>query len=265
MTYEKAVAELLDIAGDYTSISSVHDMEETVRKRAVAQLKEEIDNAIAELTLAPETIKLSVDTGSLIVEAFGHKSKTWDSLYDIGLLASNKEAFIDYLDEAFRDYLNKYTYYYDLKIRDVQRFCGYASLILSSVTPEIIGNFNRLGKELKKANKALNSETETYSKYYYNLKKAMHNAAELWLAEISIEPNMRLSIKDLRVVEGKTNIRTVKKVKISNGEPSVSFNGTVSTIKGKLRIDAFESWLLNNSQFLEMSKVLKDPKLDKLY
>lgn len=265
MTYKEAIKELLKTAGDYTSISNMHSMEETLYKRNVAQLKEGVSKIIEELSLAPKAIKIYVDEGALIVEAFSHRSRTWGSFYDTGVLATTKEEFTNYLDEAFRSYLNKYAYYYDLKIKDVHLFCGYANLILSRVTSEIVDNLSKLGKELKKANKVLTDETENYANYYSNLKKAMRNAAKLWLAETSIEPNMKLSIKDLRVTEGRTDIRIVKKVKNSNSELSIFFNETASAIKGKARIDSFESWLLNNPQFLEMSKVLKDPRLDKIY
>lgn len=265
MAYEEAIKELLKVAGDYTSISNTHSMEETLYKRNVTQLKEAISKIIEELSLTPKAIKLYIDEEVLIVEAFDHKSRTWGSFYDTGVLATTKEEFTDYLDEAFRSYLNKYAYYYDLKMKDVHLFCGYANLILSRVTSEIVDNLSSLGKELKKASKVLADETENYNEYYNNLKKAMRNAAELWLFETSIEPSMKLSIKDLRIVKGKTDIRVVKKVRNSNSGLSISFNETTSAIRGKARIDALESWLLNNPQFLEMSKALKDPRLDKLY
>ena len=150
-------------------------------------------------------------------------------------------------------------------MKDIQRFCSYANLILNSVTSEVTDNLSKLGKELRKVDKALSDETENYNKYCSNLKKAMYNAAELWLAETSIEPDMKLSIRDLRVVDGKTDVRTVKRAKTSNGEFSISFKETSTIIKDNARIDVLESWLINNPQFLEMSKVLRDPKLNKLY
>ena len=75
---------------------------------------------------------------------------------------------------------------------------------------------------------------------------------------------MKLSIRDLRVVDGKTDVRTVKRAKTSNGEFSISFKETSTVVKDNARIDVLESWLINNPQFLEMSKVLRDPKLNKL-
>ena len=265
MTYEEAVANLLEVAGDYTSITNLHNIEEIVHKRTVAQLEEEINNTVIGFSLTSNVIKLSVDEGSLIVEAFDRKSRTRGLFYDTGTLTLTNEAFIDYLDEAFRSYLNKYVYYSNMKIKDTQRFCNHANLILNSITPETVENLNRLGKELKKVSKASTDEVEKYSKYSSSLRKAIRNTANLWLDEASIEPNMRLSIKDLRVIEGKASIRTVKKARVSNGELSITFNETKTAIKGKSRIDALESWLLNNPQFLEMSKVLKDPRLDRLY
>ena len=263
MTYKEAIAELLRVAGDYKNVSNAHDIEEAICKRNTARLKDEVDKVVAELTLAPETMKLYVEHGVFIVEAFGLKSKTWDIIYDVDLLDSTRRSFLGYLDKAFKDFLNKYIYSSSITMKDVQRFCSHANLILNSVTSEVIDNLSRLGKELRKVDKALSNETESYNKYCSDLKKAMYNAAELWLAETSIEPDMKLSIRDLR--DGKTDVRTVKRAKTSNGEFSISFKETSTVVKGNARIDVLESWLINNPQFLEMSKVLRNPKLNKLY
>lgn len=266
MTYEEAVAEVLKAAGDYKSISNTYDIEATINKRTVTQLREKVDSAIEELSLTSDAIKISVDLGKIVVEAFHHKSKSlWFSVHDANVLTSAEEPFIDYLDKAFRDFLNQYVYYSSMKIKDVQCFCGYASLILNSITSEIINNFNELGKGIGKAEKALHEEAKIYKSYCDSLKEAMNKAAELWLDALSIEPNMKLSIKDFRFTDGRTNIRTVKRVKPLNRAFLISFNETSSTIKNKDHIDAFESWLINNPQFLEISKVLKDSDLEKLY
>ena len=60
MTYEEAVANLLEVAGDYTSITNLHNIEEIVHKRTIAQLEEEINNTVIEFSLTPNIIKLSV-------------------------------------------------------------------------------------------------------------------------------------------------------------------------------------------------------------
>ena len=265
MTYEEAIAELLRVAGDYKNVSNAHDIEEAICKRNTTRLKDEVDKVVAELTLAPETVKIYVEHGVFIVEAFGLKSKTWDTIYDVDLLDSTRRSFTGYLDKAFKDFLNKCLYSSSITMKDIQRFCSHANLILNSVTPEVIDSLSKLGKELRQVDKDLSDETENYNKYCSNLKKAMYNAAELWLDETSIEPDMKLSIRDLRVVDGKTDVRTVKRAKTSNGEFSISFKETSTVVKDNARIDVLESWLINNPQFLEMSKVLKDPKLDKLY
>ena len=266
MTYEEAVAEVLKVAGDYKSISNTYDIEATINKRTVTQLREKVDSAIEELSLNSDAIKISVDLGKIVIEAFHHKSKSlWFSIHDANVLTSAEEPFIDYLDKAFRDFLNQYVYYSSMKIKDVQCFCGYASLILNSITPEVINNFNELGEGIGKAEKALHEEAKIYKSYCDDLKEAMNKAAELWLDALSIEPNMKLSIKDFRFTDGRTNVRTVKRVKPLNRAFLISFNETSSTIKSKDHIDAFESWLINNPQFLEMSKVLKDSDLEKLY
>ena len=44
----------------------------------------------------------------------------------------------------------------------------------------------------------------------------------------------------------------------------MAFEGTASIVRGTSRINALESWLINNPQFQEMAKVLKDNRLQKL-
>ena len=75
---------------------------------------------------------------------------------------------------------------------------------------------------------------------------------------------MRLSIKDLRSSDKESDVRTVKRVRNQDGEVVMAFEGTASIVSGTARINALESWLINNPQFQEMAKVLKDSRLQKL-
>lgn len=265
MTYEESVAELMKAAGDYANTRNAHDLEETISRRHIAHIKDEIDKSIAELSLASESIKIYVERGVFVVEAFNLKSKTWDLIYDVDLLdpPRNSRSFIDFLDRAFKNFLNSYTYCSNIKMKDIQHFCSYANLILNGISSEFTSNLSSLGKELRKTNEKLTEEGKKYDKYCRDLKKAMYKTAELWLAETTIKPGMKLSIKDLRFAKGKTDVRTVKKVKRTNENLSITFNETATAIKDIARIDALETWLINNPQFLEMAKVLDYSKLAK--
>ena len=60
-------------------------------------------------------------------------------------------------------------------------------------------------------------------------------------------------------------MRTVKRVRNQDGEVVMAFEGTASIVRGTSRIDALESWLINNPQFLEIAKVIKDSRFQRLF
>lgn len=265
MTYEEAVADVLKVAGDYKKISSEHDIEVAICNKDISQLRDEIKNVIEKLSLSPESIQLKVQSSERIsVHALGLENITYGSIYDTGRLMNAKTEFPKYVDRALRGFLREYALATSLEIGDIQRFCGYARLVMSSITPEVIGTLSEAGYKLDKAKNELLTMTNKYINYCADLKKAMTRAANYWLPSLSITSGMRLSIKDLRSSDKESDVRTVKRVRNQDGEVVIAFEGTASIVRGTSRIDALETWLINNPQFLEMVKVLKDNRLQKL-
>ena len=136
---------------------------------------------------------------------------------------------------------------------------------MSSITSETITALSEAGDKLDKAKSALLTMTNNYSKYCADLRVAMNRAAQLWLPLITVKPGMRLSIKDLRSSERESDVRTVKRVRNQDGEVVMAFEGTASIVRGTSRIDDLESWLINNPQFLEIAKVIKDSRFQRLF
>ena len=264
MTYEEAVADVLKVAGDYKKISSEHDIEVAICKRDIAQLRDEIKNVIEKLSISPESIQLEVKSERISVHALGLENITYGSIYDTGRLMNAKTEFPKYVERALKGFLREYALATSLEIGDIQRFCGYARLVMSSITPEVIGTLSEAGYKLDKAKNELLTMTNKYINYCADLKKAMTRAANYWLPSLSITSGMRLSIKDLRSSDKESDVRTVKRVRNQDGEVVMAFEGTASIVRGTSRINALESWLINNPQFQEMAKVLKDNRLQKL-
>lgn len=264
MTYEEAVADVLKVAGDYKKISSTHDIEIAICNKDISQLRDEIKNVIEKLSISPESIQLEVKSERISVHALGLENITYGSIYDTGRLMNAKTEFPKYVDRALRGFLREYALATSLEIGDIQRFCGYARLVMSSITPEVIGTLSEAGYKLDKAKNELLTMTNKYINYCADLKKAMTRAANYWLPSLSITSGMRLSIKDLRSSDKESDVRTVKRVRNQDGEVVMAFEGTASIVRGTSRINALESWLINNPQFQEMAKVLKDNRLQKL-
>ena len=264
MTYEEAVADVLKVAGDYKKISSEHDIEVAICNKDISQLRDDIKSVIEKLSLSPESIQLEVKSERISVHALGLENITYGSIYDTGRLMNAKTEFPKYVDRALRGFLREYALATSLEIGDIQRFCGYARLVMSSITPEVIGTLSEAGYKLDKAKNELLTMTNKYINYCADLKKAMTRAANYWLPSLSITSGMRLSIKDLRSSDKESDVRTVKRVRNQDGEVVMAFEGTASIVRGTSRINALESWLINNPQFQEMAKVLKDNRLQKL-
>ena len=264
MTYEEAVANVLEVAGDYKKASSAHDIEIAICKKDISQSKDEIKDIVEKLSLSPESIQLIVKDEKLFVKAFDIEIGTYRPLYDLVRLKNVNTDFPEYVEQALRYFIRDSSYRESLEIGDLQRFCGYARLVMSSITPEVIGAVSTAGDKLDKAKNALLAETKKYGDYCTALKRAMSRAANYWLLSLSITSGMRLSIIDLRSSEKKTEVRTVKRVRNQDGEVVLAFEGTASIVKGMSRIDALETWLINNPQFQEMANVLKDSKIQKI-
>lgn len=264
MTYEEAVADVLKVAGDYKKISSTHDIEVAICKKDISQLRDDIKNVIEKLSISPESIQLEVKSERISVHALGLENITYGSIYDTGRLMNAKTEFPKYVERALRGFLREYALATSLEIGDIQRFCGYARLVMSSITPEVIGILSEAGYKLDKAKNELLTMTNKYIDYCADLKKAMTRAANYWLSSLSITSGMRLSIKDLRSSDKESDVRTVKRVRNQDGEVVIAFEGTASIVRGTSRIDALETWLINNPQFLEIIKVTKDSRFQKL-
>ena len=84
----------------------------------------------------------------------------------------------------------------------------------------------------------------------------MEVAANHWLAQTTIVPGMKLSIRDLRTVNtsGKSEVRTVKRVADTTG--AIYFKETASIVTDRARIYPLGSWLINEPEFAEMERVL---------
>ena len=264
MTYEEAVANVLEVAGDYKKTSSTHDIEVAIYKKDISQLKDEIKDIVEKLSISPESIQLIVKDERLLVKAFGIEIGTYRPLYELVKSKNISTDFPEYVEQALRYFIRDSSYRESLELGDLQRFCGYARLIMSSVTPEVISAISTAGDKLDKTKAALLAETKRYTDYCEALKKAMGRAARYWLLSLSVTPGMRLSIKDLRSSDKESDVRTVKRVRNQDGEVVMAFEGTASIVRGTSRIDALESWLINNPQFQEIAKVLKDSRIQKL-
>ena len=264
MTYEETVADVLKVAGDYKKISSEHDIEVAICNKDISQLRDEIKNVIEKLSISPESIQLEVRNERLFVKAFGLESSTYSLIYDTGRLMNAKTEFPKHVERTLKDFIRAHVLTSSLGIGDIQRFCGYARLIMSSVIPETTSTLSEAGIKLDKAKETLLTTTNNYISYCTNLKRAMNRAANYWLSSLSITSGMRLSIKDLRSSDKESDVRVVKRVRNQDGEAVMAFEGTASIVRGTSRIDALESWLINNPQFQEMAKVLKDSRIQKL-
>ena len=264
MTYEEAVADVLKVAGDYKKINSTHDIEVAICKKDISQLRDEVKNVIEKLSISPESIQIKVQNERITVQAFGLENIAYGLVYDTGRLMNAKTEFPKHVERALRDFIREYALKSSLEIGDIQRFCGYARLIMSSITPEITGTLSEVGYKLDNAKNALLTMTDKYINYCAALKSSMTRAANYWLPSLSITSGMRLSIRDLRSSGKESDVRTVKRVRNQDGEVVMAFEGTASIVRGTSRIDALESWLINNPQFLEIIKVTKDSRFQKL-
>lgn len=268
MTYEEAKEEVLKAAGDYKNTENLHRIRMGILGKTVAQFKDDISEALTSLSISPETMQFSVaNSGQMVLQASKDTSTRYESVFDRIMRAEKTEDIIDYFEQIIKSLIYNIMCRSTSSLKDVQRVCGYGSLVISSITADFVSSLIDKGKQLKASLRSLELENNTYQGYCKRVEDAMTKAACYWLATSMIPKyGMKVSVKDLRTsnTSETTKVRTIKRVAYSNGEPTFYFTDTASILRGKSRIHELETYVLNTPQMFEIAKTLKLERLENI-
>lgn len=260
MTYEEAKEEVLKAAGDYKNTGDLHRIRMAILRKEIAQIKDDISEAITSLSISPESIQFSVAGDHVVLQASEYTGTRYDSVFNRIMRAEKAEDVINYFEQIIKSLIYSTCSRSTSSFKDVQRACGYGSLAINYVTVDFANSLINKGKQLKESLRSLELENNTYQGYCKRVEDAMAKAACYWLATSMIPKyGMKVSVKDLRTsnTSETTKVRTIKRVAYSNGEPTFYFTDTASILRGRSRIHELETYVLNTPQMFEIAETLK--------
>lgn len=258
MTYEEAKERVRKAAGDYKTIARDYALNSTLAKTSRDELVQKLQDIVGSLSLSPIQFQFTgndhyihVDTG------YGDGTVYLSRLKTLAKEDACKE-LRQRIEYALTGSVGRAANYHagELGLKGTQQLCSYALLVLNNLTQDVLASIVEVSRGLDTAEQTKVDLARNYENYCTQLSLEMEVAANHWLAQTTIVPGMKLSIRDLRTVNtsGKSEVRTVKRVADTTG--AIYFKETASIVTGRARIYPLGSWLINEPEFAEMERVL---------
>ena len=253
MTYEEALARLLQIAGDYNEIYNTRILNEAIARKELEQINMEVKKLVEDLSPSPDFLNITLDSCGypMILSSRGNVT-VYNCIYSI-MGEDKEEAIRSYFERLLLAFLKNYIRTDRVTLEEITRTNSYVSLIYRSLTPELLETFSSTIQKWKDRRAEDDKDMKNFADYRVNVRAAMKDTAICWLREVEILPDMKLSIINLKTKT--SEVRTVKKVSYTDGVRSISFKENSAIIKGDDRIEGVASWLLNNPEYSGLSKI----------
>ena len=258
MTYEEAKERVRKAAGDYRTIAREHALNSALVKTSRDELMQKLQDIVSPLSLSPIQFQ-SINNEHYIWVGTGYEGGTMNLSMPKTLTKEDacKELRqrIEYKLTSIIGHTANY-HARELGLKGTQQLCSYALLVLNNLTQDVLASIVEVSRDLDTAEQTKVDLARNYENYCTQLSLEMEVAANHWLAQTTIVPGMKLSIRDLRTVNtsGKSEVRTVKRVADTTG--AIYFKETASIVTDRARIYPLGSWLINEPEFAEIEKVL---------
>ena len=253
MTYEEALARLLQIAGDYNEVYNTRALNEAIARKELEQINVEIKKLVEDLSPSPNFLNITLDScGYPMILSSRGNTTFYNWIY--GIMGEDKEEAIrSYFERLLLAFLKNYIRTDRVTLEEITRANSYVSLIYRSLTPELLETFSSAIQKWKDRRAEDDRDMKNFTDYRVNVCAAMKDAAICWLREVEILPDMKLSIVNLKTRV--SEVRTVKRVSYTGDVRTISFKENSSIIKGDDRIESVASWLMNNPEYSGLSKL----------
>ena len=265
MTYEEAKERVRKAAGDYRTIAREHALNSALVKTSRDELMQKLQDIVNPLSLSPIQLH-SISNEHYIWVGTDYEGGTMNLSMPKTLTKEDAcKEIRQRIEYALTRSVGRTASYHtsELGLKGTQQLCSYALLVLNNLTQDVLASIVEVSRGLDTAEQTKVDLARNYENYCTQLSLEMEVAANHWLAQTTIVPGMKLSIRDLRTVNtsGKSEVRTVKRVADTTG--AIYFKETASIVTDRARINALESWLINEPEFAEMERVLNLLKIIK--
>lgn len=258
MSYDKAVANLLEAAGDYNATVASFNLETAMCAERRKTSREKMKQAIESLSLGSIHLTLDeTDSLSATVDGWDFRRSYINSLHNI--IRDRELSTEDFKKHVEQLLVATLTYASDIRIltlESVSKFTGYARLLLTNVDDDTVKIVRESYDTYLTAGMEYKSKSSSFLGYYNYISILLGKLSREWLKEkVVYTPGMKIGVTNLRT--GKTVVRTIKRCNVTDGSFSITLNGSSSVITDPARIDKDLTWYLNADEYIDIAKVIK--------
>ena len=258
MSYDKAVANLLEAAGDYNATVASFSLETTMYAGMRKTAREKMKQAIESLSLGSIHLTLDeTDSLSATVDGWDFKKRYTSSLHNI--IRDRKlatEEFKKHVEQLLVATLSNALYIRILTLESISKFTGYARLLLTNVDDDTVKIIRESYDTYLTAGMEYKSKSSSFLGYYNYISILLGKLSREWLKEkVVYTPGMKIGVTNLRT--GKSVVRTIKRCSITDESFSITLNGSSSVITDPARINKELTWYFNADEYTDIAKVIK--------
>ena len=258
MSYESSVNKLLELAGDYQTITSEHLLEDVTYKITYKELKEKLDNAISSLSVGDCALALTCDD-KIIITDIGTGISGDISIFTIHPLMKSENYDQRFKDGIYQLMLSTISWMarrsQSTTLADISRFTSYANLIVNSINKESLSKLRDMSEKLCNAIKTHEDAAAQYSKYVNNISSALGAVAWQWFREVELKPGMKIGVLSRDGYD--TFVRTVKEATKDKDTLWISFEETRDVITSFTRINVNVTWFINAREHTDIARAVR--------
>ena len=258
MSYDKAVAKLLEVAGDYNATVASFNLETAMCAERRKTAREKMKQAIESLSLGSIHLTLDeTDSLSATVDGWDFRRSYIRSLHNI--IRDRELSTEDFKKHVEQLLVATLTYASDIRIltlESVSKFTGYARLLLTNVDDDTVKIIRESYNTYLTAGMEYKSKSSSFLGYYNYVSILLGKLSREWFKEkLVYTPGMKIGVTNLRT--GKSVVRTIKRCNVTDESFSITLNESSSVITDPARIDKDLTWYLNTDEYSDIAKVVK--------
>lgn len=258
MSYESSVNKLLELAGDYQTITAEHLLENATYKVTYKELKLKLDAIVNSLSVGDCALALTCDDKIVVTDIKTGMSGAISvfSIHPLMVSENYDQRFRDTVYQLMMSIINKMSNRdKDITFSDISRFAGYANLVVNSINKESLSELRSTSKKRCNTIKAHEDEESRYNEYVNLVATALGAVAWQWFREVDITPGMKIGV--ISPNSSKTIVRTVKEATKDKDTLRISFEETCDVVTNITRIDDYATWFMNAEECTDIARAIR--------
>ena len=258
MSYESSVNKLLELAGDYKTITAEHLLENATYKVTYKELKLKLDTTVSSLSIGDCALALTCDDKIVVTDIkTGIRGDiSVFSIHPLMISESYDQRFRDIIYQLMMSTINKMSNRNkDITFSDISRFTGYANLVVNSINKENLSELRSTSKKRCDTIKAHEDEESRYNEYVNRVTPALGAVAWQWFREVDITPGMKIGV--FSHDGNNTIVRTVKEAIKDKDTLRISFEETCGVVTSITHININVTWFMNAKEHTDIARAVR--------